>query len=104
MVPLKEYQKQFIYWIFILSLVDGTLTIYSLDMGIAVEANPIMSYLIAKSILLFLFTKAFLTFLGLVILYKNMEKYIARIALSLIFLLYTLIITIHISGIVNTID
>ena len=67
------FQTKYIFCLFIiliLSLVDGTMTIFLVEKG-AWEANPFMRYALEVSHEFFFFTKYFLTASGLLFLLMN---------------------------------
>lgn len=81
-----------------LCLVDGLLTIHWLNIGIAIELNPIMDSLIQKSTILFLLLKTGITILSGYILYIYRKiPGVVKIAKLLSFL-YIILIIYHVSG------
>jgi hypothetical protein len=79
------FEKKYILCLFItliLSLVDGTMTIYLLELG-AWEVNPFMRQALSLGHEVFFFSKYFLTAGGLLLLLINADKRILRGMLSL---------------------
>lgn len=80
------------------SLIDSLATIYWVQNGYAVEANPIMEPILTFSPYLFFFLKNGLVLLGLWFLYLRREHITAKIYIILAFLVYSGIICYHLYG------
>ena len=79
------FEKKYVLCLFvtlILSLVDGTMTIYLLELG-AWEVNPFMRQALSLGHEVFFFSKYFLTAGGLLLLLLNADKRIFKGMLSL---------------------
>lgn len=77
-----------IFSILTLNCLDGILTIILVSTGKAVEANPLMAYLIGYHPILFMFCKQLLVSLGAVILWRLRENLLAVVSMFVIFLVY----------------
>ena len=80
--------KLVIFFIFVLNALDGIFTILVVSTGNAVEANPLMAYLINCHPALFMFCKQLLVYLGSLILLRFRENMLAVFAIFGIFLVY----------------
>lgn len=78
-----------------MNIADGLVTAYLIDYGIAKEANPIMDFLIQKSIWLFLFVKIVLGSIMITYMLKGIHSSGFRIAISICSIVYTAIIINH---------
>lgn len=77
-----------IFSILMLNCLDGILTIILVGTGKAVEANPLMAYLIGYHPLLFMLCKQLLVSLGAIILWRLRENFLAVVSMFAIFLVY----------------
>ena len=77
-----------IFSILTLNCLDGILTIILVSTGKAVEANPLMAYLIGYHPILFMLCKQLLVSLGAVILWRLRENLLAVVSMFAIFLIY----------------
>ena len=80
--------KLVIFFIFVLNALDGIFTILVVCTGNAVEANPLMAYLINCHPALFMFCKQLLVYLGSLILLRFRGNMLAVVAIFGIFLVY----------------
>jgi len=80
--------KLVIFSVFILNVLDGVLTIISVSTGNALEANPLMAYLIDYHPVLFMICKLLLVYLGSVILWRFRKNMLAIFSIFAIFLVY----------------
>jgi len=80
--------KLVIYFIFVLNVLDGVLTIISVSTGKALEFNPLMAYLINYHPVLFMICKQLLVYLGSVILWRFRENMLAVFSIFGICLMY----------------
>ena len=80
--------KFIIFFIVVLNLLDALLTIVSVFTGNAVEANPLMAYLITYDPLLFMICKQLLVSLGAIILWRFRQNMLAIFSIFLVFLIY----------------
>lgn len=73
-----------------LNVADGILTIILVGTGRAVEANPLMAYLIGHNPVLFMFCKQALVSLGILLLWRLRHYVLAVVSIFAVFLLYYL--------------
>ena len=90
--------------IIFLSMADALLTLFWIKMGLAVEANPILSEMLQYGDYWFLGSKIGLTCFGCAILYMTRRKTFTIRAIKVILFLYTLLIGYHIFGILASSD
>ena len=88
--------------VILLNLFDIIFTLYAVQSGYAIEANPFMDALLQKSPLLFATTKLSLVSVGTYFIVINQEFKIARIALKVCFFVYGLIFLYHVFGILTS--
>lgn len=80
--------KLVIFFIFVLNVLDGVLTIISVSTGRALEVNPLMAYLIHYHPVLFMVCKQLLVYLGSFILWRFRENILSIVSIFGIFLMY----------------
>ncbi len=80
--------KWILFFVFVLNVLDGVLTIISVLTFDAVEINPLMSYLISCHPVLFMICKQFLFCFGSVILWRFRKNILAVFSIFVIFLVY----------------
>ena len=88
--------------VFILSVVDGVLTIVWVLTGYAREANFVMDYLIRLHPSIFMGIKILLMALGITLLWRNRERALAVIGIFISFIVYYAILVgfhLHAAGI-----
>ena len=85
---LIDKLKLVIFFTFVLNALDGIFTILVVLTGHAVEANPLMAYLIDCHPVLFMFCKQLLVYLGSLILLRFRENMLAVFGIFGIFLVY----------------
>ena len=73
-----------------LNVTDGVLTIILVGTGRAVEANPLMAYLISHNPVLFMFCKQALVSLGILLLWRLRHHVLAVVSIVAVFVLYYL--------------
>jgi len=81
---------------------DTFLTLYWVSNEIALEANPIMAFLLEGHPLLFVVTKLFLVGLGCLLLWRLRKSRASWVALSTCILVYLWVMTVHISIVIDT--
>ena len=84
--------------VILLNLFDIIFTLYAVESGYAIEANPFMRELLNMSPLVFAISKISLVSVGSYFIVKNSRFRIARAALFLCFLVYGFILLYHIFG------
>ena len=82
-----------------MNLADALLTLRFIELQTAVEANPIMAYLLSVHPALFFFVKTLVVSTGAFFFYINRERLLARISLLLCVIIYFCVIVIHAYGI-----
>jgi hypothetical protein len=85
-------------WIYILSVVDGVLTIFWVTSNLAEEANPLMDELIMRDPVLFMIVKIVLVSLGTTLLWRLRERPLAVAGIFGCFLIYCTIFIHHIGA------
>jgi hypothetical protein len=85
-------------WIYILSVIDGVLTIFWVLSDLAVEANPLMDHLITQDPVLFMVVKIALVALGVSLLWRFRARPLALFGIFACFLIYTTIFIHHLSA------
>jgi len=89
---------------FILSALDGALTLWGLGLGAIKEANPFMKWLIEKNPYVFMFVKLFLPIILGLMLWRIMNKSFVTYSLGLILAVYSVVLVLHAYWVVNTIN
>jgi len=84
----SEELKLIILSIVVLNVVDGIMTICSVFTGRAVEANPLMAFLIDCHPVLFMTCKQMLVALGVVLLWRLRRRKLAVFSIFGAFLIY----------------
>jgi len=74
--------------IVVFNLIDLGATLWLIEEGLAVEANPFMKETMDMGVEIFIFVKLFFVFGGLYILRKNKDRKAARIAIWSAFITY----------------
>jgi hypothetical protein len=85
-------------WVFILSVLDGILTIFWVLADFAEEANPLMNILIASNPVIFMMVKMVLVSLGIALLWRLRFKRLAVAGIFICFLVYCGIMIHHLSA------
>lgn len=85
----------------LLNIVDGALTIYSVGMKLAIEANPLMARLLAISPVLFFLVKFCVVNAALIFLLQKREYLLAKIGLIFVFAAYVYIFKHHLDGLIG---
>ncbi len=85
-------------WIYVLSVIDGMLTIYWVLSDLAVEANPLMDHLLTKDPVLFMFVKIVLVALGVTLLWRQRNRPLALAGIFICFFIYSTIMVHHLSA------
>ncbi len=85
--------------IILFNFFDIVFTLYAVESGYAIEANPIMRSLLEKSPVTFAASKLFLVSTGSYFILINQEFKIARIALKICFFAYAFIFLYHLTGV-----
>lgn len=80
--------KLVIFFMFVLNVLDGIFTIFLVSTGNAIEANPLMAYLIGCHPVLFMFCKQLLVYLGSIILWRFRRNMLAVVSIFGMFLVY----------------
>jgi hypothetical protein len=94
---MKSIKDNFwLAYIFILNFLDAVLTHYSVNRGLAEEANPLMKYLLELHPATFYLCKLTLVSLGLILLKKLGDTRGTKIALIVCSIVYTTIAIMHI--------
>ena len=88
--------------VFITNLIDAALTIIWVDMGIAVEANPIMKFVLDLGPGWFVGCKIIIILLACIILWNLRHLTMAKLVAFLSCLLYLGIVGVHLVGFVQT--
>ncbi len=83
------------FLVFLLSLIDGLLTIYVVEQSWASEVNPLLAYLLDIHPGFFMLVKLLLTGLCVSYFYRRREFFLARLATKSCLLLYLGIIVWH---------
>ncbi len=83
---------------FIFNLLDAVLTLFAVNSGLAVEANPIMNELLARGSMHFMLTKLLMVSLGIILLWRLRRQTLAYIASIGVCGVYTLILFVHMQG------
>jgi len=92
--------KAFFIKIFILNVLDGLMTLLWINLGIANEMNPLMSFLLFQGPEVFFFTKILIVGLGLIFLWKHKEYKIAVISAKIAMTVYILVCLWHITNLI----
>lgn len=92
---MKALFYYIVFSLFWLNIIDAVVTAYLVDYGIVTEVNPIMNYLISKSIWLFLFVKFFIGGGAILLMNKGSANLIFRLIVLTCFLIYSAIIVNH---------
>jgi hypothetical protein len=92
-----------IRFVFITNLIDAALTITWVKMGIAIEANPLMKFVLELGPEWFVGCKITLILLACIILWHLRHLTAAKVVAFLSCLLYLGIIGIHLVGFIRTI-
>ena len=85
-----------IYAVLVFNLLDLAFTVYYIEAGWAVEANPIMAAAYAASPIHFGLLKLSLAFLGIALLYRARHARTAQIAIRGIAFAYAALVTYHV--------
>ena len=85
-------------WIYILSVIDGVLTIFWVLSKRATEANPLMNHLISQNPVLFMVVKIALVALGITLLWRFRERPLATWGIVACFLIYSTIFVHHLAA------
>ena len=85
-------------WIYILSVIDGVLTIFWVLSDLATEANPLMNHLITQDPVLFMVVKIALVTLGVTLLWRLRERPLALVGIFTCFLVYATIFIHHLTA------
>ena len=85
--------------IYILSVVDGALTIFWVLSNLAEEANPLMDYLIRQAPVLFMLVKTTLVALGVTLLWRFRARTLALGGIVACFFIYAAIVAYHLNAI-----
>ena len=88
--------------LFVTNLIDAALTVLWVDMGIAVEANPLMSYVLELGPAWFIGCKIVVILLACVILWNLRRLPLAKSVAFFSCLLYLGIVGIHVIGYMRT--
>ncbi len=88
--------------LFVTNLIDAALTILWVDMGIAIEANPLMRYVLELGPGWFVGCKISVITIACIILWNLRRLVMAKTVALLACLLYTGIVGIHVIGYMRT--
>lgn len=78
---------------------DAICTIGWVNAGLAIEANPLMAFLLEKSTLLFFLVKMLVVLTAVWILYKRRHAKLTRFLVVPVALVYVVVIAIHLSAV-----
>ncbi|MFP4070996.1 MAG: DUF5658 family protein [Desulfovibrionales bacterium] len=84
-----------IHTILVLNLLDGLLTVFWVETGLAIEANILLRSIVHGNAALFLVLKLSIVPLGLLLMWKKQELRIAFTGLLIIFLTYYSVLFYH---------
>ena len=82
----------------LLNALDGILTIFWIETGRFIEANPLMNVLISNHPVLFISVKMLLVCLGAILLWRNRDHAFAVISIFLCVTVYCFVMTFHFSA------
>ena len=85
-------------WVFILSVLDGIMTIFWVLGNFAEEANPLMDILIASNPVIFMVVKMLLVSLGIALLWRLRFRPLAVAGIFICFIVYCGIMIHHLSA------
>ena len=94
-----DWINALIFAVFLMNALDGVMTITWVSTAIAVEANPLMAFLLNIHPALFMIAKITLVFGGLLTLLHFRERTEAIIGILSTFFLYYLLILYHLIGV-----
>ena len=86
-------------WIYILSVIDGVLTIFWVLSDLAEEANPLMDHLIMQDPVLFMLVKIVLVALGVTLLWRLRARPLALLGIFTCFGIYCSILIHHLGAV-----
>ncbi|MBC2723552.1 MAG: hypothetical protein HGJ98_10970 [Desulfosporosinus sp.] len=88
----------------ILSLLDGTLTLWGLVLGAIEEVNPVMEWLIGKSPIVFMAVKLMLPVILGFIFWKirNRSRKFVTYSLGVVLIAYAAVMVLHVHWLVNS--
>ena len=89
-MKIKDFQLYLVYALFLLTVCDLGLTNYSLSMGYAVEANPVMGFYASKGPVTFAVAKLFFNSICCFMLYFGAGKLEGQKAKILIITIFAL--------------
>ncbi len=96
----STFHDEKILLILIMSCFDAIATMLEIELGIAVEANPFMDWLINDiGMVQFSATKVILTALSCYILFAFRDRMLSIVSVNLILFVYSLIMIYHAAGI-----
>jgi hypothetical protein len=78
---------------------DAVCTIGWVNAGLAIEANPLMAYLIEKSTLLFFVVKMIVVLTAVWILYLRRQARLTRCLVIPVAVVYVIVLAIHLSAV-----
>lgn len=84
--------------VFVMSVLDGVLTVYWVSSAQAAEANPLWASLLSNSPVLFMIAKTSLVGAGCYVLYRYRLRAISVIASFGLFFIYYSLIVYHVAG------
>ena len=85
-------------WVYILSVLDGIMTIIWVLGDFAEEANPLMGMLIARDPVIFMAVKILLVSLGITLLWRLRARPLAVFGIFVCFIVYCSIMLHHLSA------
>ena len=90
--------------VFVMSVIDGIMTLYWVLMRVAEEANPLMDYLLTLHPALFMAVKIGLVSLGTTLLWRYRFRPFAMVGTGLCFMVYAAILVAHFGAAVTLIQ
>ena len=84
--------------IFVINLIDATLTLRWISSGVAIEANPLMAALISYSPVLFWYVKVFVVSAAVIGLWINRKRSWVQFATSALAIIYGWVFLIHLGA------
>lgn len=81
---------------FVMSVLDGIMTLLGVHMGLVKEANPFMESWLASSDMSFMTVKLTLTGLGLTLIYRFRRRSAAWVAAWAVFFMYIFVLSLHV--------
>ncbi len=93
-----EWLRIVLALVFVMSVLDGVLTVYWVASAQATEANPLWSSLLATSPVIFMVAKTGLVGGGCYILYRHRLRAISIVASFGLFFIYYSLIVYHVAG------